>query len=254
MVGFVGTIASVIAIPLAFYLSFASRSTRELTITSDPPVAVVRAGQMSSVDILYHGERITTDVYARQVYMWNAGTDSIRGEQILEPIVISIPHGKILEARVKKVSRGLIGILVTGAGIAGSDDRVRLSWNILEHNDGVVLDLIYAAPDASKLIAVGTIEHQSGLRVREYENSRETVLQGWGLVTARVLLGVLSILMVVVGIGMGASGLQTKRQRKLAVKEIFAICFLCIFFTGAGSALMWLILSTWGVEVAPPIF
>jgi hypothetical protein len=137
-VGLAGTVASILGIPLALYLSIATQPTRNLTITSDPPVAIMRAGQASSIDVLYYGAKIKTDVYARQVYIWNAGNDSIRHEHVLEHIGIVIPHARILEARVKKVSRPLISLQLVGGT---PDDRLMLSWSILEHNDGAAIDV-----------------------------------------------------------------------------------------------------------------
>lgn len=172
MVGFIGSVASVLAIPLAIYLYLSGGPLRELIISSDPPVAIVRGGQASSVDILYHGNKITTDVYARQVYVWNAGNDSIRDNNILEPIGIVIPRATILETRVRRVRRQLSNIIATIDG----GNTVSLSWTILEHNDGAAIDIIYASPDASKLSVMGTVEHQPTILVREYESARKLVL------------------------------------------------------------------------------
>lgn len=162
LVSFIGMVLSIV---LAIYFGVSSKQTRELVIASDPAVAVVKAGQASSIDVIYHGQKITTDVYARQIYFWNVGTESIRTENVLEPIGIVIPHGKILETRVKKVSRPLTGITTA----ISSSDEVGVSWKILEHNDGAAIEIIYASPDASRVEAVGTVEHQRRLKVQESE-------------------------------------------------------------------------------------
>src|SRR5437899_1835736 len=53
-VGLITGICTIVSVPLAIYFYLAGQSTRALTVTSDPAVTVVRAGQTSSVDILYH--------------------------------------------------------------------------------------------------------------------------------------------------------------------------------------------------------
>jgi hypothetical protein len=158
LVGFIGTFASLIGLPLAAYFYLAAQATRDLRITSDPSVAIVRAGQASPVDIVYHGEKIMTDVYARQVYVWNAGSDSIRRENVLESIGISIRGARILGARVKKVTRPLIKLVVVANP---ASNGLMLSWNILEHNDGAAIEVIYAASDSGMLAASGAVEHHN---------------------------------------------------------------------------------------------
>jgi len=160
LVTFIGTAVSIV---LAIYFGVSGKQTRELVIVSDPAVAVVKAGEASSIDVIYHGQKITTDVYARQIHIWNAGTESIRSENVLEPIGIVIPHGKVLETRIKKVTRPLTGITTA----ISSSDETGVSWKILEHNDGAAIEIIYASPDASRVEAVGTVEHQRRLKVQE---------------------------------------------------------------------------------------
>ena len=99
----IGTLTGIISLGTLLYSWLASPAPRILTITSDPPVTIVRGGQASSVDILYHGEKIKTDVYVRQVYVWNAGSESIRPENVLEQFQLVIPESTILETRVRAI-------------------------------------------------------------------------------------------------------------------------------------------------------
>lgn len=221
---------------------------RDLNITSDPPVAIVKAGQASSLDILYHGEKIRTDVFARQVYLWNAGSDSIRRENVLEQIGIVIPHATILEARVKKVSRPLTNI----AAKIDRSDRVTLSWNILEYHDGAAIDVIYAAPDASKMSAVGTVEHQPEVRVREYQAAREVTLQGWQRTVILSFMGGLGLFLCILALMLVKAVVAPKE--KLRALQIIVVCIFITLAMLGGGAVLWRVLSFARTEVMPPVF
>jgi hypothetical protein len=244
----VGTFTGILGLAALVYSWIVASPPRDLLITSDPPVAIVRAGQASSVEILYHGEKITNDVYARQVYVWNAGSDSIRPENVLEPIRVMLPHATILETRVTKLRRPLTNIT---AKIDGAD-KVVLSWNILEHNDGAAIDVIYAAPAASKLQVVGTIEHQRELKVREYQAARDTAVQGWKLSAGYVLFGGMGVLFLILGLGLGASAVQSRLSRKLTASEIVSSFVLVTLFGGLGAIAVWMVVNSMRNDVMPP--
>jgi hypothetical protein len=120
---------------------------------------VVKAGEASSLRVL-HGElEIRGDVTAAQVAIWNDGTESIRPENVLSPVVIlPRPPVPILEAKIRKVSRAIIGAALDNSRIA--DGVVPVSWRILEHSDGAVIQLIFAGSTATDIAVEGTVEGQ----------------------------------------------------------------------------------------------
>ncbi len=244
----IGTLVGVIALALWLYGQFGGQRARELIITSDPPVAIVRAGQASSVDILYHGEKIKTDVFARQVYMWNAGSDSIRHENILEPVRIVIPHATILETRVRKVSRSLTNITAE----IKDGNTVILSRSILEHNDGSAIDIIYAAPNASTVAANGTIEHQTKIRAIEYQLERNQLIQGWPRIVLGWLLIGLAIFLLIQMLRL-LRWLMEPKNRRPTSQFVLGCVFLVIGTSGA-VIVLWAVFTSLWANVIPPVY
>src|ERR1035441_3605369 len=135
IVGFVGTLASVLGVVLAVAFYLAAIRTRELSLYVNPSRAtIVKSGQSSDLHILYKGKDVSTDVTALQVELWSAGKESIRPEHVLSPITLeTTPKVPILEARIRHISRPVTQIVLDQTQIA--DGKVTVSWKILEHND-----------------------------------------------------------------------------------------------------------------------
>src|ERR1035438_7385237 len=109
IVGFVGTVASVVGVVLAVVLYLASIRTRELSLYVNPSkTTIVKSGQSSDLHVLYRGTHVSTDVTALQVELWNAGKESIHPEHVLSPIILeTTPRVPILEATIRHTSRSV---------------------------------------------------------------------------------------------------------------------------------------------------
>jgi len=246
LVGLFGSVASIIGIPLALYFFVASQPSRELVIFSDPATTIVDAREAGSVDILYHGEKITTDVYARHLYLWNAGNDSIRRENILEPITLSIPHATILETRVRKLSRPLTAIRVDSSG----GDAVTVSWNILERYDGAYIDIIYAAQKVSKFVAHGSIEHQRNLEWGEYD--RRLTRNDTELV--RKVAGVILIIIAGGLVRLCYNQVQWFRKSDRTLWKFMVTMVIPLVALGFASYGLWMAYKMFVTDMIPPLF
>jgi hypothetical protein len=160
-VGIIGTVASVIGIPLAIYFYVASRATPDLTSYVNPVrTEVVKHGTVSELTVLFKGAPISSDITATQVAIWNAGRAPIRREDVLTPVSIHV-DAPILEATLRKRTRAVTNLAVDTSDIRNG--TVRLTWRILEGGDGGVVQLIYAG-DVDRPISVdGTIVGQPRL-------------------------------------------------------------------------------------------
>src|ERR1017187_4110943 len=167
IVGFVGTLASVLGVVLAVAFYLAAIRTRELSLYVNPSRAtIVKSGQSSDLHVLYRGKDVSTDVTALQVELWNAGKESIRPEHVLSPITLETsPKVPILEARIRHVSRPFTQIVVDQTQIA--DGKVTVSWKILEHNDAAVIQFILAGPTETSIRPSGSLEGQPTLSVHQ---------------------------------------------------------------------------------------
>jgi hypothetical protein len=159
-IGLLTAIFSIVAVPLAIYLYFAGARTRRLTYFVSPvKTIVVKGGEASTLRVLHGDQEIKGDVTAAQVAIWNEGTESIRSENVLSPVRIVLrPPVPILEAKIRKVSRGVTGIGVDASSL--SEGVLPVAWKILEHSDGAVIQLIFAGSTETDVAVEGTLEGQ----------------------------------------------------------------------------------------------
>src|SRR5262249_35009423 len=89
LVGVIGSLASVVSIPLAFYFYFHGSGEPELVYYVNPArAAVVNQGAASRLTVSFDGHPLSADVTATQVAIWNRSRLSIRPSAVLEPLVI----------------------------------------------------------------------------------------------------------------------------------------------------------------------
>lgn len=171
VVGIAGSIASVVGLGLSVYFFLAARETSKLTYFVHPAkAAVVRTGQTSRLVVQFDGQNLTGDVTAAQVAFWNAGTKAIRGSAILSPLLIRTSNrSRILEVRLQKTSRDVVGLKLDASRLASGEVAIR--WNILEHNDGGVLQVVYAGNEAVKIQAHAVLEGQPEIVHLDYASA-----------------------------------------------------------------------------------
>jgi hypothetical protein len=185
LVGIAGSIASIIGIALSVYFFLASREKSELTYFVHPAkAAVVRTGQTSRVSVQFDGQNLTGDITAAQIAFWNAGRGPIRGNAILSPLVIRTGNNeRILAARLRKTSRDVAGVVLDSSRLAIGEVEIR--WNILEQNDGGVLQIVYVGNEAVNIQARAVLEGQPQIVRLDYARALSTPgeeyarRQGW---------------------------------------------------------------------------
>jgi hypothetical protein len=163
IVGIVGSIASVVGLVLAVYFYHESAKHRELTYLVHPAKAIiVKAGQLTRLSVSIDGRQLSTDVTAAQIAFWNAGKEPIRSDHVLREFTISTqPSVPIIDATVRKSSREVCHIkLDTSREQAG---ELRISWNILEHNDGGIVQVVFGGDVTTKLLGSVVIEGQPSI-------------------------------------------------------------------------------------------
>lgn len=192
VLGLFGSVASLIGIPLAFYLS--AKEYPKLTYYVNPAKAVVvKAGQASRLTTSYDNKVIDTDITAAQVQLWNSGGESIKRESVLRPVVIYTDNNTpILEATIRKARREVTRLALNTE--EAQQGRVTVLWDILEQTDGGAIQLIYAGSTSVPIRVDGVIEGQP--QIAEY-NSEEWSNGSWArffLLIAFTLLMAASLL------------------------------------------------------------
>lgn len=159
-IGVLASVCSIVGLPLGFYFYFASQSARELTFAVSPvKTTVVNAGGTSALRIFHGDQELKTDVTAEQVAIWNAGKLPIRPENVLEPITLSLrPAAQILEVTVRKPARSAAGFRIDMVEMRAG--RIGLTWKILEHEDGAVIQVLHTGRPGTEITVGGTVEGQ----------------------------------------------------------------------------------------------
>ena len=170
-VGITGSIASILGIGFSMYFFLASQEKPDLTYFVHPAkAAVVRTDQTSRLAVQFDGQELTSNITAAQIAFWNAGKKPIRANSILSPLVIRTgDKNRILEARLRKTSRDVVKITLDTSRLA--DGEVEIGWNILEQNDGGVLQIVFAGDETVDIQAHAVLEGQS--KITELEYARE---------------------------------------------------------------------------------
>jgi hypothetical protein len=219
IVGIAGSVTSVIGFALSIYFFVASREIPELTYFVHPAkAAVVKTGQTSRLSVQFDGQNLTGDITATQIAFWNAGRRPIRSASILKPLVIHTGNkARILEARLQKMSREVVGLTLDSSRL--SSGQVGINWNILEQNDGGVVQIVYSGNERVEITADAVLEGQPEIVRLQYArplstpNEQYTRQQGWPgriLGYAMLAMGILVLAM---------SGLRFPRRHQRGLQK-----------------------------------
>ena len=122
----------------------------------------MRADEASDLSISHNGKKISGNVSAAQMAIWNAGKRPIRENDTLSPIVISTGGGQpVLEARIRKTTRPIINFTLDTT--RADEGKLQINWRILEKDDGAVIQLIYVGDQEVPLQVSGSIVGQREL-------------------------------------------------------------------------------------------
>jgi hypothetical protein len=173
IVGMVGWAATVLSLVLGIFFYIQSTKNRDVVCFVNPvQTVVVKSGGASNLHVFYGDRELKSDVTAAQIAVWNSGNESVRPENILEPVTIhTSPSVQILEASIRKKSRGVVDVSLDQSRL--NEGVVGVKWNIFEQGDGAVIQLVYAGPPSTLIEASGVIEGQD--KIRQLKGRGDTV-------------------------------------------------------------------------------
>jgi len=182
----IGWILGVLGFVFGVYVYYDSKSERNLIYFVNPARAtVVRSDKSSNLVVSYKNEVVRTDITAVQVALWNKGKMSIKKNDVLQPIVLYTGNGApILEATIRASQREISRLTLDPA--ESSKGRLKIDWDILEQNDGSVIQIIYAADKDTELKIEGIIEGQKN--INQFTKSDSVILLSGFLVFAFAFL------------------------------------------------------------------
>jgi hypothetical protein len=173
IVGILGSIFSIIALPLSVYFYIESIQSPNLTFSRNPSkleIVTASASKSSKFSVDYNGQPVSGDISIAQIAIWNQGNKPIKAEDMLAPVILhtTTPGVDILEASVGKTSRKAIEFKIQTNQL--QEKQIPVTWKILEQGDGGVIEIIYVgAPDANFDVK-GEIVGQKDIGITQYSN------------------------------------------------------------------------------------
>jgi|GEM_PF-3504993 len=240
IIGVLGSLASIAAIPLAIWLSFREIKEPRLTFSVQPgQLEVVRAGQSSGLSVRYRGQPVEGDVSVAKVALWNAGDAPIRERDDVrkEVVIVLRPTAPILKAAIVRAEPLEANIAIDTTQFERG--RLPVHWEVLAKGEGAVLEILYNGPPASSFGVEGSILGQRGIAEygnkigydspeAEYRDLKRVNRNGQSIYPG---LAILSI------IGIAVTGLMVTRQEDRFARKIL-IVLMVILFLMAGLAMM----------------
>jgi hypothetical protein len=151
--GFIGT-----SIGIVLSVVFYRRSVQEPipTYAAHPlRVRLVDKTRMklSGLEVSHNGIPLGgANVTATTVYFWNNGRLPIRKSDVLEPFVIELDeHSEVLDCHLVKKTREACGFHLESLDSIKVTNYVRLEFSIIEHGDGVAIQIVHTGNPEGKI-------------------------------------------------------------------------------------------------------
>jgi len=165
----VGAGISVFSVGLAIYFYRRSNKTPIPTYAVHPlRVKIVDKAQMTApgLQVLHCGKPLDAqNVIAATLYFWNEGRAPIRKSAVLRPYTIDLDESiQVLESQTINVTRQVCGFQMVPET---SGHRIALNFDIIEPQDGVEIQIIYAGDPNAVIRVSGTCEASNEPKKRE---------------------------------------------------------------------------------------
>lgn len=196
----IGIVISLISIGFSYYFYLQSIEKREPVFAFDEvPTKILVANDIAYSPIeVYKGDgvKITNDLSSIKLYVWNKGKKSIKPENVLSPIVISSVDSLVSIIDVKKIksSREIIDFKVERV----EDSLIFLTFDILEKEDGCLLQILYEGESSQPFNITGIIEGYGDLIISPLPNNSSQKAKGNTLRSPdRVIVLILSSIILI---------------------------------------------------------
>jgi len=165
----ISLVIAIISIILAIYFYKTGKEKRELMFYCNPiKTTLIKGGQISSLEVYVNNEKITQDITAVQIAVWNNGKKPIERSDILKDVIIySDPKVPFISAEIYKIPRDVIALKINKDHLA--DGYIPISWKILEQNDGGIIQIIYKGGPDIKILMKGTIKGQKEITAQSFK-------------------------------------------------------------------------------------
>ncbi|NQU68519.1 MAG: hypothetical protein HQ510_11295 [Candidatus Marinimicrobia bacterium] len=224
---------------LSIYFYASTIDKKEPFCIIDPSkTTIIDSSQVNNTPLQVNrldGSQIKGNIFSSFIYFWNDGNKSIRSNDILQPILITLDdkNGEILDYKIIKKSRSVIQPDII-RNPSDSTKSLILNFAILEHLDGFKIQIIYSGSLESRFNIAGTIEGVGKI----YTNNSLVQKQFWKIYAEKILIffGFVLFSLLIVGIIGGLGSLididqkASTRLRVIISKLASALLILFIIF------------------------
>lgn len=148
-------------IALAVYFGLVSIKKPNLTYYISPTrTAIVQKGNLNNFSVTYQGTQVTGDLSSAEIQIWNQGKAPIHRADIEKTVALKTPNGEPIYTEIHSTTR----TDVIGFELLDDSNKktgvLPMDWKILEHRDGIKLQIIYGGSVNLPLTLDGVIEGQ----------------------------------------------------------------------------------------------
>jgi len=164
---------------------------------------IVQNGKLNNLSVKYQNVNVNGDLTGATIQIWNAGKQAIHTNEIERPVSIKTQNGDYIYSSFATNSRAEIGgVLNFQMGILTNwfspnyttnfltnnwaeivthlqsnslaiATNTLLSWNILEHNDAIKIDILYGGNEQEPILVNAVVEgQQKGITKYKDTNSK----------------------------------------------------------------------------------
>ena len=232
----ISALAGVVGIPLSILLFFVGLASRDLRLTvNSVPIVVVNSASFptvitnpntsSELIVTYGGKRVTTDVTAVQLALWNAGKMAIKPENVLQSLIITTgDNSPIIDASSVKIVREISGITLDSR--EAERGILRVSWRILERGDGAVFQIMYLGSPGISINGNCIIEGQGAVTMKA------STIRGPQIDLARSLQIISPLFLFFCGLTLSIVGIFMGRRWRYYLGIILAVAGTSIMIAG----------------------
>jgi hypothetical protein len=185
---------------LAAIRSRESRIVVCVNMLGEPPIRSVFLDHdaPAALDVRLNGASVSKkDVFAVQLAIWNRGNQSIRPENVLEPVLFIPDEGtEVVDATILRKTRDVCGILTS---VDSKSRGAQITWRILEPGDGAIVQLVLVGDQRCRVTGNGTIEgggrpHYVQVAVRKNSESAQLWSNSQDLSSLLFAIGFMTLL------------------------------------------------------------
>jgi hypothetical protein len=170
----IASVCSIAGLATGFYFYYASIQRPDLSFYINPiRTPIVRSSDAEGLSISIKGKEVSGNISAARITIWNAGKQPLRSTDVLTPIKIKVAGGsRVLEARIQNPGRPATRVKLVHDEMESG--IVKIEWQILERDDGCVVQLIYEGGLNEEIVVTGDVVGQAAISKVQFKGSIQT--------------------------------------------------------------------------------